>query len=414
MESPSPSVSLNASALDGLLKEPASASVPYLLTLVQPLTAPEIRAHEFRRQYAALWGREDVHDLAALLATGTEAGLLIPLEGEGGTYYFLNSAVAVGLPPLTAEAEEVGTAVLAAGGQRDGPISLPPGAPLGQGHPVPRLPDPSTFFAWYTCLGRPIWRKALRLLQEGGPLPRRELGRRGAPLPVEEVQGALRCGVLRAEGEQLDFPLARTALPPTGEPWTARPPVAWFSRSFEPLACVEGATEAVAKAESRSPVELLRTLAAAGGRVRPHRRRPHLTLNLLYRPAAVLPPIEALGPGSLPSRWENRKGAVYPVQEGYERASAALRLQQELAGTERSWRDDALDELATKRIHRYLRAREATLANREGDGQASGYGLGSGAIASLAQEELERDKLAEERRLFERFLEVLRNGGQTE
>ncbi len=380
------------------------------------MTAGEIRAHGLRRQYVALWGGGDLDDLPALLAEGVRAGLLVPLEGEGGIYYFLNSDLAVGLPPLDPEEEGIGTASMEAGGRREEEVCLPPRASWGDGHPLPRFDDPSAVFGWYACLARPPWRRALRLLQEKGALPRSEIARQGAPLTVEEVQGALRCGVLRLEGERLDFPFAHTGLPPSGDPWTARPPVAWLSRSFEPMGCVVGGEDAVSDTGERSPMEVLRAMAEAGGRVRPRRRHPHLSLNLLYRPSAVLPPIEALGPGSLPSRWENLKGAVYAVREGYERASATRRLQEQMAGTEEghSWRDDALDALASRRIHRYLRDREAALAERLGGERPSGYGLGSGAIASLAQAELERDKLAEERRLFERFLEVLRGGGQEE
>lgn len=416
VETAAPSVSLDASAADALLRDPASASVPYLLTLVQPLTAREIRDHPLRRQYVALWGAPDLADPPATLKAGVRAGLLVPLPGEeGATHFFLNSDVALGLPPLTEEDEGAGSLAERAGALRVEDVCLPRGSSLGTDHPVPRFEDPSTFFGWYLCLARPAWREALRLLQERGTRSRRDLGQEGAPLAEEEVEGAVRCGVLRLEEGRLGFPFAGTELPPGGRGWTARPPVAWLSRSLEPLGCVEEAEAYLAEGGERSPMELLRAMAEDGRRVRPRWRRPHLTVNLLYRPSGVLPRIETLGPGSLPSIWENRKGVVHAVREGFPRAAVALRLREELAGTETgSWRDDALDELASHRVRRYLEAREAAVTARLGEGRPSEYGLGSGAIASLAEVELERDKLAAERKHFERFLEVLRGEGQAE
>ena len=228
---------------------------------------------------------------------------------------------------------------------------------------------------------------------------------------MDTAWAGLRAGVLRLRGDLMDFPFAQTRLP-GGEVWTARPPRFWFTRSYEPLRCLQRWKDYV---EGVAPMKALHEMVEDGRKVLPRRRRRHLALNVLYEASATIPSLREVGPASLPSVWENRRGWVYPVEEGARRAETALALKRELELEALPGGEDltpaALTRLAERRVGAYLRRREQELTRRYQGGQKGGFGLGADAILSLASEELERGRILEERRYFEAFLEALQNEG---
>ncbi|MFQ5837729.1 MAG: hypothetical protein ACE5HJ_02985 [Thermoplasmata archaeon] len=412
MERESRSDSLEAVSISAYLKNRVSGSIVYLLSLIQPLTLSEIRTHPLRLQYfRTMTGREPRESsLRSVVRRGVDLGLLVALSTRRENYYFLNSDLAI-RPPSLEEDGEAEVLVDSSSSIADEDICLPAASALGGDHPIPLLRDPSTALCWFQWLSDSTRREVLRAIHEKGAQSRRELALAGARVGMIAVRAGIRCGVLRLQDDRLDFQFSQTRIPPSGKAWTARPPRFWLSRSYEPLRCVQGCGEYIKDAGRKSPMSLLEEMSEDGKKVLPARRREHLRVNLLYEAAAIVPRIEDVGPGSIASIWENRRGWVYPVREGYERAMAVLYLRDELSkGHEEGlgeWKGEALRRLAHRKLEMYFKAREEELMSRLAKKKASDYGLGPDAIMSLASVELERERLLEERKYFERFLEVI-------
>ncbi|MFQ5908197.1 MAG: hypothetical protein ACE5JE_05155 [Thermoplasmata archaeon] len=405
--------SLDPVAVSAYLTQRTPSSVLYALSLQQPLTLKELQGNPLRLQYLeTLTGREAKGaNLRKVVSRGVDLGLLVPSTARREYYYFLNSDVQVRAPALTEHDGQPSIALDETWGAPSGEISLPPRRTLGSGHPIPRFRDPSAPLAWFHWLTDPRRREILWAIQERGPLSRHELATTNGGLPMETAKAGLRCGVLRLHGDAIDFPFARTTLP-SGAVWTARPPRFWFTRSYEPLRCLQRWEDYVDAESGTSPMKALTEIVADGRKVLPRRRRRHLSLNVLYEASATIPSLQDVGPATLPSVWENRRGWVYPVEEGAQRAEAALALKRELELDVLPEGEDltpaALTRLAERRVGAYLRRRENELIRRHQGGPQGGFGLGADAILSLASEELERGRILEERKYFEAFLEALR------
>lgn len=407
MDSVAESESIDAAQVITYLEGGVSSSVAYILTLFQPLKEDEIRRHPYRLQYLRLSGYEGKPDLGETLRLGRECGLLVALSDGREDFFFLNSDLAIRPPPLgkgeAAIEVESGTEDV------ESDVHMPSGCHLSRDHPIPLLRDPSAMLGWFQWLSEDGRRNLLMRIQEEGPQTEDEL-LRATGLGSADIKAGLRCGVLKSRDEKLDFQFSGARIPPDGQPWTAKPPKFWFSRSREPLACVEGIEDRLHAEPAASPTQLLVWASEKGKMVVPSKRREHLRLNLLYRPTAVIPRIEDLGPETIPTAWENRRGMVYPVTEGYERALAICYLYDELqpeGEEEQDWRREALRSLATRKLERYFRAKEKELKSRIGRDPESTYGLGPHAIMSVASTELEREGLVAERKYFEKFLELL-------
>jgi hypothetical protein len=403
---------LDADSISSFLRNRTSGSLVYLLSLVQPLTLREIQGHPLRLQYVRLMtGREQgPKSLKGAVRRGVDCGLLIALTTKREHYYFLNSDVGVAPPGI--DEEEGGARVALEEGpsevHRD--VSVPPARSLTKEHPIPIVRDPSTFLGWFEWLSDPHRRDVIRALQDSGPLTRKELSEKGVRVDLPLLRGGVRTGVLRIRSDRMDFQFRGMRIPPKGRPWTARPPMFWLSRSFEPLRCIQGAEAYLRDPAGQSPMSLLQEMSEDGRKVVPSRRRRGLSVNLLYEPTALLPRIENLGPGAMPGVWWNRGRMISVVDEGYERATAALYLEEELRMTSEKrteWRATALRSLARRRLEAYFEDRERELRKRFQEGERAGYGLGPGAIMSVASVELERERLQEERKHFERFMEVI-------
>ncbi len=408
--------SLDSDAVSAYLTQRTPSSVLYTLTLQQPLTLKELLGHPLRLQYLeALTGREAKRaNLRKVVGRGVDLGLLIPSTARREYYYFLNSDVQVRAPALLEENGHPQITLDEGGGAPDGEIALPSRKTLGTGHPIPHFRDPSAPLAWFHWLSDPRRREVLRAIQESGPLSRRELAGRNGGLAMETAWSGLRCGVLRLHGDAFDFPFSRTPLP-GGAVWTARPPRFWFTRSYEVLRCLQRWKDYVGGENGTTPMQALHEMVEDGRKVLPRHRRRHLALNVLYEASATVPSLQEVGPASLPSVWENRRGWVYPVEEGARRAEIAFALKRELGLEAMPDGEDltpaALTRLAERRIGAYLRRREQELTQRYRRGQKGGFGLGADAILSLASEELERGRVLEERKYFEVFLEALQDEG---
>ena len=413
MTPPPRSGSLDLDAVSDYLTQRTSSSVLYTLSLQQPLTLKELVGHPLRLQYLeALMGREAKRtNLRKVVGRGVDLGLLVPSTTRREYYYFLNSDVEIRAPALREDDGHPEIKLDEGRGAPDGEIALPTRKTLGTGHPIPRFRDPSAPLAWFHWLSDPRRREILRTIQDSGPLSRRELAGTNGGLSMDTAWAGLRAGVLRLRGDLMDFPFAQTRLP-GGEVWTARPPRFWFTRSYEPLRCLQRWKDYV---EGATPMKALHEMVEDGRKVLPRRRRRHLALNVLYEASATIPSLREVGPASLPSVWENRRGWVYPVEEGARRAETALALKRELELEALPGGEDltpaALTRLAERRVGAYLRRREQELTRRYQGGQKGGFGLGADAILSLASEELERGRILEERRYFEAFLEALQNEG---
>ncbi len=413
MTPPPRSGSLDLDAVSDYLTQRTSSSVLYTLSLQQPLTLKELVGHPLRLQYLeALMGREAKRaNLRKVVGRGVDLGLLVPSTTRREYYYFLNSDVEIRAPALREDDGHPEIKLDEGRGAPDGEIALPTRKTLGTGHPIPRFRDPSAPLAWFHWLSDPRRREILRTIQDSGPLSRRELAGTNGGLSMDTAWAGLRAGVLRLRGDLMDFPFAQTRLP-GGEVWTARPPRFWFTRSYEPLRCLQRWKDYV---EGVAPMKALHEMVEDGRKVLPRRRRRHLALNVLYEASATIPSLREVGPASLPSVWENRRGWVYPVEEGARRAETALALKRELELEALPGGEDltpaALTRLAERRVGAYLRRREQELTRRYQGGQKGGFGLGADAILSLASEELERGRILEERRYFEAFLEALQDEG---
>ncbi len=413
MTPPPRSGSLDLDAVSDYLTQRTSSSVLYTLSLQQPLTLKELVGHPLRLQYLeALMGREAKRtNLRKVVGRGVDLGLLVPSTTRREYYYFLNSDVEIRAPALREDDGHPEIKLDEGRGAPDGEIALPTRKTLGTGHPIPRFRDPSAPLAWFHWLSDPRRREILRTIQDSGPLSRRELAGTNGGLSMDTAWAGLRAGVLRLRGDLMDFPFAQTRLP-GGEVWTARPPRFWFTRSYEPLRCLQRWKDYV---EGVAPMKALHEMVEDGRKVLPRSRRRHLALNVLYEASATIPSLREVGPASLPSVWENRRGWVYPVEEGARRAETALALKRELELEALPGGEDltpaALTRLAERRVGAYLRRREQELTRRYQGGQKGGFGLGADAILSLASEELERGRILEERRYFEAFLEALQNEG---
>ncbi|MFQ5552885.1 MAG: hypothetical protein ACE5EW_04120, partial [Thermoplasmata archaeon] len=405
-----------ANAVSLYLTQRTPSSVLYTLSLQQPLTLKELQRHPLRLHYLeTLTGRTAKRaNLRKVVRRGVDLGLLIPSTARREYYYFLNSDVQIRAPALVEDDGHPRITLDAGPGVPDGDISLPPRKALGTGHPIPRFRDPSAPLGWFQWLSDPRRREVLRTIQERGPLPRRAFVGTNGGVSMETVWAGLRFGVLRLQGEALDFPFAKTRLP-DGDLWTARPPRFWFTRSYEPLRCLQRWEDYADGERGTSPMKALSEMVEDGRKVFPRRRKRHLSLNVLYEASATIPSLQEVGPASLPSVWENRRGWVYAVEGGARRADAALALKQELElevlpdGEDLT--PEALTRLAERRVGAYLRRREEELTQRYQGGQPGGFGLGADAILSLASEELERGRILEERKYFEAFLEALRGEG---
>ncbi len=398
--------SFDPALVGSYMREDVSSSVVYLLTLFQPLNRAEILKHPFRSQYLRLRGSGEPRDnLGDALERGQESGLLVALTDGRESYFFLNSDLVIRPPPLPSGEEivEVDTSV-----ERHGELCLPDGCRVGRDHPIPRLKDPSALLGWFQWLSDDARRELLLHIQETGPVGRDEIDKVSS-LDDTSIQAGLRCGILKAVEEGLDFQFSAVRIPPDGDPWTSKPPKFWLSRSYGPLRCVEGLEGRAQETGTTSPMQLLAEAIDEGRRVRPSKRVDHLELNLLYRATAVVPRIEDLGPETIPTAWENRRGLVFPVTEGHERALATHYLHDELQEDEGTadWRREALRRLARRKLERYFQAREEEVMARISENRESGYGLGPHAILSVANKELEREGILAEKKYFERFLELL-------
>lgn len=364
-----------------------------------------------RLQYLQmLTGRARASDLGDTLRGGEDSGILRCLRTRRENFYFLNSDMAVRPPPLMEDGEaEISLEYGGSTPLED--LVLPASTTLGKEHPIPSLQDPSTCLAWFDWLSDGRKRKLLQALQEHGPMSPRELADFGVRDDSAALHRAIRQGVLRQRKEKLEFQFAATRLPPNGTVWTARPPRFWLTRSLEPLRCIHGCEEYLKEEEGKTPIQLLEEMSSDGRKVVLARRRHHLTLNMLYEPSALIPRLEDVGPGSISALWENRRGIVHPIREGYERASMALSIQEEMELVDQnrmtSLRDTAVETIARNRMERYLKARERELLTGETVEAGSGYSLGTTALLSVANLELVREKLRKERMYFEKFLEVL-------
>ncbi len=399
--------SVDVAQVISYLEEGVSSSVAYILTLFQPLKEDEIRRHPYRLQYLRLSGYEGKTDLGEALRLGRECGLLIALNDGREDYFFLNSDLAIRPPPL---GEGVATAQVESGIEEvEGDVYLPSGCHLSRDHPIPLLRDPSAMLGWFQWLSDDKRGNLLTKIRDEGAQTEEEL-MMATKLDSSAIRAGLRCGVLRSREGKLDFQFSGANIPPDGQSWTAKPPKFWLSRSLEPLFCVEGIEGRVRAEPALSPTQLLMWASDNGKRVVPSKRRDHLRLNLVYHPTAVIPRIEDLGPETVPTAWENRRGMVHPVTEGYERALAICYLYDELhpEGEEgQDLRREALRRLATRKMERYFRAKEQELMSRIGRDPESTYGLGPHAIMSVASTELQREGLVTERKYFEKFLELL-------
>jgi hypothetical protein len=407
------SVSLRVDSVSSFLRSRVSSSVVYLLSLVQPLTQREMQGHPLRLHYLRmLTGREaKPSTLKGVLRRGCDCGLLVALTTRRESYYFLNSDVGIRPPSLEDEDCEADVVLESGTAGTLGDVCLPPARALSEEHPIPLIQDPAAFLGWFDWLSDPKRREILRIIEADGPIPRRELSQRGLRMDLRDVQAGIRCGVLRHREGKLEFQFCRTRIPPEGKGWTARPPMFWMTRSYEPLRCLQGAEEYLNRAEGKSPMGLLMEMVEDRRKVIPSRRRRGLRINLLYEPTTLVPRIEELGPGTMPGVWENRRGLVKVAEGGYERALAVMELEEELTMEvpegPRDRRDAALRKFIQRRLEAYFRRREEELMRRFKEGKVKEYGLGPGAIMSLASVELERERLLEERKYFERFLEVL-------
>ncbi len=408
MGSDTRSGSVDAALIGSYFQGDVSSSIVYLLTLFQPLKEVEIRSHPYRLQYLRLREAEmRDQSLDEALDAGQKCGVLVALSDGQEDFFFLNSDLGI-TPPSLGEGEacvqlDPGTVDL----QEN--LCLPGNCQVGKDHPIPLIRDPSAFLGWFQWLSDKDRRDLLAQIQERGPLPEEDLLKVTA-IDKASILAGLRCGVLKSREGGLDFQFSAARIPPDGQPWTEKPPRFWLSRSYEPLQCVENFEGYLGAGPARSPMQLLGKAVEDGKRVLPAKRRDHLRLNLLYHSTAHVPRIEDLGPETIPTAWENRRGLVYPVTEGYERALAMYYLHDELqpeGENAKDWRREALRKLAHRKLERYFQAKEEELLSRRRVEKESTYGLGPNAILSVASSELEREGLVAERKYFEKFLELL-------
>ncbi|UCE80795.1 MAG: hypothetical protein JSV94_06560, partial [Methanobacteriota archaeon] len=429
-----------------------SRAVVFALMHKQPLTRREIerspltdsmRRMSLSAQTRKLKDKSNIQ-MRTLLAKGVDSGMLVALPSKRQNYYFLNSDLRIEPAPIRDQSDDEEDVSLKVYADRSfahspGDAVLPSWGTAADHTilPVPFIDTPKSLVVWLSWLITKTRRQVLNYISEHGPVTRpqiradlgfwadRIVAKEGLPSGVlEKVDGKIRyqfstfsfskLKVKKDEGQRK-------------RSWTNFPPSFWLTRTYEPLRCVAGASKLLGERKpDTTPMAVLEQLAKNSPTIIERNRKDFIEVGFLERmsfyavyhsggdPATKIS-AETLVPEKVTFNSPEHP-LVWISTTDEEHASARIDFKHEAAMMLRSKKDkkeqvefleDMLKRIAMERIGTRLAEHEKFLANDLDRLRKESYGLDSKSISDVANLELDREQLQQEKQYFEKFMDIL-------
>jgi hypothetical protein len=432
-----------------------SRAVVFALLHKQPLTRREIErsplTDSMRRLSLSAQTRK-IKDksgiqMRTLLAKGVDSGVLVTINSKRQNYYFLNSDLRIEPLPIRETVDDEEDVSLKV--QLDRSFAHAPGQAVlpswgtAANHtilPVPFIDTPKSLVLWTSWLVTKTRRQILNYISQKGSVTRPQLradlgfwadrivAKEGLPSGVlEKQEGQIRYqfstfsfSKLKVKKEEEDAGKRRS--------WTYFPPSFWLTRTYEPIRCVTGASKLIGEARKpdASPMTVLEELAKDKPTIAERSRRDFLEVNFLERmsfyavyhsggDSAVEISADALVPEKVTFNSPDHP-LVWISTTDEEHAGARVDFKQEAALMLRSkktleeqveYLETMLEKIAMERIGVRLEEHERLLAKDLDKLRAESFSLGSESISAVANLEVEREAIQQEKEHFEKFMETL-------
>ena len=429
-----------------------SRAVVFALMYKQPLTRREIerspltdsmRRMSLSAQTRKLKDKSNIQ-MRTLLAKGVDSGILVPLTSKRQNYYFLNSDLRIEPAPIresTEDEEEVSLKVYADRSFAHAPgEAVLPSWGTAADHtilPVPYIDTPKALVIWLSWLITKTRRQILNYISEHGSVTRPQLrsdlgfwadrivAKEGLPAGVlEKVDGKI-----RYQFSTFTFSKLKVKKDDGGKKrsWTNFPPSFWLTRTYEPLRCISGASKLLGERKpDTTPMAVLEQLAKDNPTVIESNRKDFIEVPFLERmsfyavyhsggDAATRISAETLVPEKVTFNSPEHP-LLWIATTDEEHASARIDFKHEAAMMLKSKKnkdeqieflEDMLRRIAMERIGTRLAEHEKFLAKDLDRLRTESYGLGSKSISAVADLELDREQLLQEKQYFEKFMNIL-------
>jgi len=429
-----------------------SRAVVFALMHKQPMTRREIeqspltdsmRRMSLSAQTRKLKDKSNIQ-MRTLLAKGVDSGMLVALTSKRQNYYFLNSDLRIEPAPIrdpTEEEEDVSLKVYADRSFAHAPgEAVLPSWGTAADHtilPVPFIDTPKALVIWLSWLITKTRRQILTYISEHGsvtrPQLRADLGFWADRIVAKE---GLPAGVLEKADDRIRYQFSTFSFSKLKvkkddgtkkRSWTNFPPSFWLTRTYEPLKCVSGATKMLStRKPDATPMAVLEELAKDNPTIIDRSRKDFIEVSFLERmsfyaiyhsggDAITKISAETLVPEKVTFNSPDHP-LVWISTTDEEHASARMDFKHEAAMMLRSkkTKDDQIEflenmlkEIAMERIGNRLMEHERFLAKDLDRLRIESFGLGSGSISAVADLELDREKLLQEKLYFEKFMDIL-------
>jgi hypothetical protein len=431
-----------------------SRAVVFALLHKQPLTRREIerspltdsmRRLSLSAQTRKLKDKSGIQ-MRTLLAKGVDSGVLVTINSKRQNYYFLNSDLRIEPSPIRDSVDDEEDVSLKV--QLDRSFAHSPGQAVlpswgtAADHtilPVPFVDTPKSLVLWVSWLTTKTRRQILNYISQNGSVTRPQLradlgfwadrivAKEGLPSGVLEKQD----GQIRYQFSTFSFSKLKVKKDEEGSKkrsWTAFPPSFWLTRTYEPIRCVTGAPKIIGetKKPDATPMLVLEELAKENPTIVDRNRKEFLELNFLERMSfyavyhsggdpAIKISADALVPEKVtfnspdhPLVWISTTDADHAGARMDFRHEAAMMLRSKKTLDEQiEYLETMLEKIAMDRIGARLEEHEKLLAKDLDKLRAESFSLGSGSISAVANLEVERETIQQEKEHFEKFLEIL-------
>ncbi|UCE45473.1 MAG: hypothetical protein JSU93_00845 [Methanobacteriota archaeon] len=429
-----------------------SRAVVFALMHKQPLTRKEIekspltdsmRRMSLSAQTRKLKDKSNIQ-MRTLLAKGVDSGVLVPLTSKRQNYYFLNSDLRIEPAPIRESAEDEEEVSLKVYADRSfahapGEAVLPSWGTAADHTilPVPYIETPKSFVIWLSWLVTKTRRQILSYISENGPVTRPKLrgdlgfwadrivAKEGLPSGVlEKVDGRI-----RYQFSTFSFSKLKVKKDEGGKKrsWTNFPPSFWLTRTYEPLKCIAGVSKLLGdRKPDTTPMAVLEQLVEDSPTVTERNRKDFIEVSFLERmsfyavyhsggDAATEISAETLVPEKVTFNSPEHP-LVWIATTDEEHANARIDFKHEAAMMLKSKKskkeqliflEDMLKRMAMERIGTRLAEHERFLAKDLDRLRTESYGLGSKSISAVADLELDREQLIQEKQYFEKFMNIL-------
>jgi len=442
-----------ATEIGEFLTNNVSRAVVYTLLHTQPLTRKEIerspltdsmRRLSLSAQTRPLKDKSSVQ-MRTLLAKGVDCGVLLPVMSRRQNYYFLNSDLRIEPVPIRegqqAEDETVLNAYLDRSYAHTPGQAVLPGWGTAADHtilPVPYIDTPKSLVLWLSWLVTPTRREVLNHISMNGfttrPKLRKDLGFWADRIVAKE---GIPAGILERDDGQIryqfsTFSFSKYRMKKEEEAakkksWTGFPPSFWFTRTYEPLRCIMGASRYVGdKKPEATPCMVLEELAKESPTIVEKNRKEFLEVNFLERMSfyavyhssgdpAVKISADSLVPEKVtynapehPLVWIARTDEEYAgARLDFRHEAAKMFMAKKSKEDQIAYLEKMLRDLAMDRIGKVLEDHERALAKELEKLRMKSFGLGAESITAVAGLELDREKILTEKHHFEKFMELL-------